>query len=83
MRMIDQGEADDKIIAVAANDMSVNHIDNINELPIHTINQVQRFFEDYKKLEHKDVVVENFLPKEDAFRIIRESIQTYKDKFLW
>lgn len=83
MRMIDQGEADDKIIAVAANDMSVNHIDNINELPIHTINQVQRFFEDYKKLEHKDVVVENFLPKGEAFRIIRESIQMYKDTFLW
>jgi inorganic pyrophosphatase len=83
MRMVDQGEADDKIIAVAANDMSVNHIDNINELPSHTINQMQRFFEDYKKLEHKEVVVENFLPKGEAFRIIRESIQMYKDQFLW
>lgn len=29
MRMIDQGELDDKIIAVANNDMSVNHYNNI------------------------------------------------------
>ena len=83
MRMIDQGEADDKIIAIAANDMSVNHLDDIHELPIHIINQIQRFFEDYKKLEHKEVVVENFLPKGEAFKIIKEAIQLYKDTFLW
>ena len=83
MRMVDQGEADDKIIAVAANDMSLNHIEDIDEIPVHTINQVRRFFEDYKKLEHKEVVVEDFLRKDEAFRIIRESIQLYKDTFLW
>jgi inorganic pyrophosphatase len=83
MRMVDQGEADDKIIAVAANDMSVNHIEEINQLPIHTINQIQRFFEDYKKLEHKEVVVENFLDRLEAYKIIKESIQLYKDTFLW
>ena len=58
-------------------------IEDIDEIPIHTINQVRRFFEDYKKLEHKEVVVEDFLRKDEAFRIIRESIQLYKDTFLW
>jgi inorganic pyrophosphatase len=81
MRMIDQGEADDKIIAVAARDMSVKHLENIEELPAHTLNQLQRFFEDYKKLENKEVVVENFLPRAEAFRIIRESIARYQDHF--
>ncbi|WZN44285.1 inorganic diphosphatase [Chitinophaga caseinilytica] len=33
MQMIDGGEADDKIIAVAAHDMSVAHINDISELP--------------------------------------------------
>ena len=29
MKMLDQGEADDKIIAVAKSDMSVSHIENL------------------------------------------------------
>ncbi|MGH2643252.1 MAG: inorganic diphosphatase, partial [Chitinophagaceae bacterium] len=33
MQMIDQGEADDKIIAVAADDVSVNYVNNIDQLP--------------------------------------------------
>src|SRR3954464_6486933 len=33
MRMIDRGEADDKIIAVALQDASVSHIQNVDELP--------------------------------------------------
>ena len=34
MRMLDNGEADDKIIAVAAGDPSVNHFNDISELPL-------------------------------------------------
>lgn len=77
MRMIDQGEADDKIIAVANNDMSVSHIQNIEDLPPHTTIEMQRFFEDYKKLENKEVVVEKFFGKKEALEIIRESIELY------
>jgi inorganic pyrophosphatase len=77
MHMIDQGEADDKIIAVANNDMSVSHIQNIEDLPPHTTIEMQRFFEDYKKLENKEVVVEKFFGKKEALEIIRESIELY------
>ena len=48
--MIDQGEGDDKIIAVAKSDMSVNNYNDISELPKHMLEQIHRFFEDYKKL---------------------------------
>lgn len=81
MRMVDGGEADDKIIAVAAGDQSVNHINEIEELPPHLMKEIHRFFEDYKKLENKEVIVEDFLGKEDAIRIIRESIVLYDKSF--
>ncbi|MDX5338093.1 MAG: inorganic diphosphatase, partial [Cyclobacteriaceae bacterium] len=81
MRMIDGGEADDKIIAVAAGDQSVNYINDIDELPPHLMKEVHRFFEDYKKLENKEVKVEDFLGKEDAMRIIKESVDLYDRNF--
>lgn len=81
MRMLDGGEKDDKIIAVAADDISVNHYNDISDLPPHLILEVQRFFEDYKKLENKKVVVEDFLGKEEAFRIVNESIELYNVTF--
>src|SRR5919199_882536 len=60
MQMIDNGEMDDKIIAVATKDPSVNHIKSIEELPQHFINELKNYFEQYKVLENKQVQIENF-----------------------
>lgn len=81
MRMLDGGEMDDKIIAVAANDMSVNYINDISELPPHLTKELRSFFEDYKKLEDKSVIVEEFQDKEVAKEIILQSIADYNAKF--
>ena len=53
MQMIDQDEEDDKIIAIHEHDPAYNHLRDISQLPDHTLNELQRFFEDYKILEHK------------------------------
>lgn len=81
MRMLDNGEADDKIIGVAAGDPSVSHYNDIEELPQHTLSEVRSFFEDYTKLENKQIVVEHFLGKETAMEIIKDSFLLYKEKF--
>lgn len=78
MRMLDGNEKDDKIIAVALNDMSVNHIEDVSELPQHFFRELRNFFEDYKKLEHKEVIVEEFQHKDTALEIIDQSIIDYK-----
>ena len=81
MRMLDQGEADDKIIAVALHDMSWNHYNDISELPSHFKREIKNFFEDYKKLEQKTVKVEDFLDKTVAMEIVLTAIEDYKAKF--
>jgi len=81
MQMIDQGEADDKIIAVAANDPSVNHFNDIEELPKHFFNELRHFLEEYKKLEDKTVRVDEFGNRESAYRIIQEALDFYKESF--
>ena len=81
MEMVDELEKDAKIIAVAKNDMSVNYIDELSKLPPHTLDELKRFFEDYKQLEHKSVIVERFLGREDAYRIVEESMDSYKRHF--
>ena len=81
MQMIDSGEKDDKIIAVASKDPSVNHITNINELPSHFFAVLKNYFEQYKVLENKKVEIDEFQDKETAYKIIEESIAFYKTTF--
>jgi inorganic pyrophosphatase len=81
MQMIDGGDADDKIIAVAANDPGVNHYNNIEELPKHFFDELRHFFEEYKKLENKTVSVEEFGDKSAALKIIEEAMKCYNSKF--
>ena len=44
MRMKDGDEMDDKIIAVATNDMSFNHVKDISDLPPHWLIELRSFF---------------------------------------
>jgi inorganic pyrophosphatase len=82
MQMVDGGDPDDKIIAVAATDPGVNHYNNIEELPPHFFSELRHFFEEYKKLENKTVVVEDFGDKAKALAIVEEAIAFYKQNFI-
>ncbi|HMW65497.1 MAG TPA: inorganic diphosphatase [Chitinophagaceae bacterium] len=81
MQMIDAGKQDDKIIAVAVNDPSVNHIKSMEELPSHFLAELRNFFEQYKVLENKKVMIDNFQDRATALRIINDAIDLYKQTF--
>lgn len=80
LKMRDQGEVDNKIIAVHAHDPEFNHYDSISELPPHRLSELKRFFEDYKNLEQKRVVVEGFLDFNEAKKCLEGAIKLYNER---
>ena len=78
MKMVDQEETDDKVIAVHADDPEYAHYRAISELPPHRMVEVKRFFEDYKTLENKAVKVEDFLGRSEAEDVIRKAVALYQ-----
>jgi len=81
MRMIDQGLADDKVLAVPVNDANSSHLKDIDELAPHFKLELKEFFESYKRLENKVVTVPDFQGKETALGIIDKAIAYYKKEF--
>lgn len=76
--MTDNGAMDYKIIAIPFNDPMYNSYKSIDELPKHIYEEMTHFFSVYKTLEGKKTLVDEVLGKEDAIRIIEESIEYYK-----
>ena len=78
MRMRDEKGLDDKIIAVSVRDPAFADYTDHPQLPGYILREVRRFFEDYKILEHKQVVIENFMGPTDAFRIVADALDMYR-----
>lgn len=79
MTMLDQGEHDEKIVCVSLDDPAYSAYRNINELAEHRMREVRRFFEDYKKLEEKEVLVRDFFGPQEAKQIILDCMKRYQD----
>lgn len=81
MIMQDDGQLDEKIIAVPFKDMVYSSYDNIEELPEHVSIEMEHFFNIYKAFEEKKVSMQGFKGKAEALKIIDKSIVAYKEKF--
>ena len=83
-RMIDNGEADDKIIAVLKQDEIYGVLRDVSECPETLINRLKHYFLTYKNMPGKEVkVVEitHTYGAKEAHEVILRSIEDYKQKF--
>ena len=79
--MEDESGMDEKLLAVPVSkvDPTFDHIQNIEDLPKHTLDKIKNFFETYKMLEpNKWVKVKEYKGKEEAAKILEEAIKNYK-----
>ncbi len=79
--MVDNGQGDEKIIAVPSNDPTYNHYSDISELPAHIFDEMSHFFTVYKNLEHKQTAVNEVMGRDTAIEIIQKAISDYVEEF--
>jgi inorganic pyrophosphatase len=77
MRMRDDKGEDDKLVAVSADDPEYADIADISEMPAHRMRELKRFFEDYKALEHKKVLVREPQGRAEALEVLRAAMKLY------
>lgn len=79
--MIDDGESDAKIIAVPAKDPRFDEANDLEDINKHTIKEIKHFFETYKKIQEKEVVIESFGGAKEAKEAIVKAQALYEEKY--
>ena len=80
VRMIDNKEIDEKIIAIPFRDPTYSGFRDVNTLPRHIVEEVSHFFDVYKALEHSTTSVQETRSRDEAAKVIALSIDRYRDK---
>ncbi len=81
MTMVDHGQNDEKIICIHRDDPEYRAYVAIQQLPPHRLTELRRFFEDYKKLEDKEVAVHDFFGPVEAVEAVRHSMALYRERY--
>lgn len=85
LRMIDGGEADDKIIAILKGDEVYQGWNSLKDCPDSLINRLKHYFLTYKQMPgevpKKKTEIAEIYDREIAFEVIRNSIKDYEAHF--
>lgn len=81
LEMADEKGKDHKIFAVASNDPQYSDHKTMSDLPEHKLREIRQFFADYKRLEGKEVDLDEFYSRDKALEILHESIQNFEQEY--
>ncbi len=82
--MLDNGEADDKIITVLENDAMWSGVNDVSELPEVLVDRLRHYFSIYKALTPEEagkVKIDAAYGREQALEVVRASMADYEDHF--
>lgn len=80
LELLDNGDKDEKVIAVNATDPRYDHIQNLSDLPEHTLDEIKEFFKTYKHLQGIKVTVGNVYGLNDTIKLIEDCKKRYIEK---
>ena len=75
--VIDNGEGDQKVIAVVNKDPRFDHIQEITDIPESTLEIIKDFFQTYKTLQKITVEAKEYHTKEEALRLLQAQRDAY------
>ncbi len=75
--VIDNGEADQKVIAVVDKDPRYDHVKELSDIPDTTLEIIKDFFKTYKTLQKIKVEIKDYHGKEDALKLLQENRDLY------
>lgn len=78
---MDSGKVDEKIVAICKNGPYYNGYSDISELPSHLFAEIKHFYAVYKALEYKEKVVKEIEGRNEAIKVIKKSLISYKKEF--
>lgn len=81
MNMIDDGDADDKLITVPTTDPRFDEILDLEDVNSHTLKEMEHFYATYKNLQDKEVEVTGFKGKEAAVAAFERGKKLYNEKY--
>ncbi len=84
LRMIDKGEADDKIIAILKGDEVFGGFKDLEDCPPTLINRLKHYFLTYKQIpgeESVNVEIPEIYGREKAYEVINQSVKDYQAEF--
>ncbi|HTS45505.1 MAG TPA: inorganic diphosphatase, partial [Puia sp.] len=58
-----------------------HHINDLSDIPQHHMDELKNFFEGYKSLENKKVIVGDMYGRNRAYECIKRSMDLYREKF--
>jgi len=79
IHMRDEEMMDDKLLAVNSGDPAFSDCQEFSDLPKHILRETVRFFEDYKRLEGKNVQVGEAVGRAAGIDVLRRALRAYRE----